>query len=407
LDQYIKSVEETVEGSQTVLQRLEDWEASNGAAISETVYGFEQKVWLNDVANIGANLIPQSANAWENGGLWIEGGGESGSTRHLRTKERLPIQPNTTYTLSSNSTYVSAIQRVDIHQYLHTGGWINRYTIPRNGEVTFTTWGTASHVRIALIAREGFSINPNFIDHPDGRIKIKLEVGSSATPMLNAISRIEQLADKIALQVQELDGKFLTESDIQIRANYVQLGSKQLGDEEFASIFRVSPKSIDAITDNLNLTGNLNVKGQITSLAVDAIEGRFSDLFTSHLTSNIITADHLSVGTAMIDKLFATSGRIDQLITKDHFVHNIKALRNDAVVGIFSILIIKYFSANYIDVDWIDGKNAWFESMYTSNAIIRKLTAQTVFVRDVQAIDITANLLSLDTLRNRFNKIEG
>src|SRR5699024_6403143 len=313
----------------------------------------------------------------------------------------------------------------------------------------------------------GFAIPTSFIDHPDGRIKIKLEVGDKATPMLNAISRIEQLADKIALQVQELDGEFLTESDIQIRANYVQLGSKQLGDEEFASIFRVSPKSIDAIADNLNITGNVNISGQVTTLAVNALEGSFSNLFASELETvelrarhiganaigaqhlwidqalinklstskmftgmlyaktidaidinagrvrsaileaDVITGTHLAVGTSMIDKLFATSGRIDQLITKDHFVRNIKALSIDAVEGNFSSLITKYFSANYIDVDWIDGKNAWFESMYTSNAMIRKLTAQTVFVRDVQAIEITANQLNLDTLRNRFNKIEG
>src|SRR5699024_3002317 len=70
LDQYIKSVEETVEGSQTILQRVEDWQATNGASIEETVYGFNQKVWLNDVANIGANLIPRSENAWEDGTYW-------------------------------------------------------------------------------------------------------------------------------------------------------------------------------------------------------------------------------------------------------------------------------------------------------------------------------------------------
>ena len=407
LDQYIKSVEDTVEGNKTVLQRVEDWQATNGASIEETIYGFNQKVWLNDISNIGANLIPQSSNAWEDGGLWIANGAEAALLQNLRTKEHLPIRPSTTYTLSSNSMYNSNIERVDIHQYLYTGGWINRYTIPSNGEVTFTTWGTASHVRITLIAREGFSIPTSFIDHPDGRIKIKLEVGNKSTPMLNAISRIEQLADRVSLQVQQLDGEFLTESDIQIRSNYVQLGSKQLGDEQFASIFRVSPKSIDAITDNLNLTGNLNVKGQITSLAVDAIEGRFSDLFTSHLTANIITADHLSVGTAMIDKLFATSGRIDQLITKDHFVRNIKALSIDAVEGNFSSLITKYFSANYIDVDWISGKNAWFESMYTSNAMIRRLTAQHAFIRDVQAIEITANQLNIQTLHSKLRGVEG
>src|SRR5699024_8224729 len=55
--QDVKRVEITVEGSQTVLQRLEEWEATNGAAISETIYGFEQKVWLNDVSEINPNLL--------------------------------------------------------------------------------------------------------------------------------------------------------------------------------------------------------------------------------------------------------------------------------------------------------------------------------------------------------------
>src|SRR5699024_4719296 len=197
------------------------WEATNGAAISETVYGFEQKVWLNDVANIGANLIPQSSNAWEEGGLWIANGEDAPLLQNLRTKERLPIRPSTTYTLSSNSTYNSNIERVDIHQYLHTGGWINRYTIPRNGEVTFTTWGTASHVRIALVSREGFRIPTSFIDHPEGRIKIKLEVGDKATPMLNAISRVEQLADSVSIAVAEIDGSYVTQSELSVVSDSV------------------------------------------------------------------------------------------------------------------------------------------------------------------------------------------
>ena len=187
----------------------------------------------------------------------------------------------------------------------------------------------------------------------------------------------------------------------------MQLGSKQLGDEQFASIFRVSPKSIDAITDNLNLTGNPNVKGQITSLAIDAIEGRFSDLFTSHLTANIITADHLSVGTAMIDKLFATSGRIDQLITKNHFVKNVKAMSIEAVEGQFSTLFTRYLKANYIDVDYIVGKNAWFETQYVKTSNISNLTSQTAFIRDVQAIEITANQLNIQTLHSKLRSVEG
>src|SRR5699024_7677123 len=141
------------------------------------------------------------------------------------------------YTLSDYSKYVSAIQSIAIHQWDDSGRYVGVSWVGRGETRTFTAIGT--RLRIAMHAMSGFSIPTSFIDHTDGRIKIKLEVGNKATPMLNAISRIEQLADKIALQVQELDGEFLTESDIQIRANYVQLGSKQLGDEQFASIFRV------------------------------------------------------------------------------------------------------------------------------------------------------------------------
>src|SRR5699024_1727664 len=383
-----------------------------------------------------------------------------------RTKDYIDVSPSTEYTLSDNSTYLSEIARIDVHQYSVNNGWIANRFIERGNKVTFTTWSNTVKVRIAITAISGFTLLPEEIERTS-EVKLKLEVGASATPMLNAISKIEQLANSVAIQVQELDGEFLRESDIQIRADYVQLGSKQLGDEQFASIFRVSPKSIDAIADNLNITGNVNISGQVTTLAVDALEGRFSNLWASELEAttilakhigteaiqarhilasnalveklvanqvfadevttkalnaieinagrvrsaileaDVIEGKHLAVGTSMINKLFATSVRIDQLITNSHFVSNMKALSIEAIEGNFSSLITKYFSANYIDVDWIDGKNAWFESMYPSNAMIRKLTAQTVFVRDVQAIEITANQLNLDTLRNRFNQIEG
>lgn len=393
--QDVKRVESTVEGSQTVLQRLEDWEASNGAAISETVYGFEQKVWLNDISNIGANLIPQSANAWENGGLWIEGGGESGYTQHLRTKERIKIQPNTTYTLSSNSTYLSNIERIDIHQYLYTGGWILRRTIPLKGEVSFTTWGTADSVRITLIAMNGLEIPASFIDHPDGRVKIKLEVGGTATPMLNAISRIEQLANSVAIQVQELDGEYLTQSDIQVQAGYVQLGSQRLGDEQLASIFRVSPNSIDAITSNLNLTGNLNTNGQITSLAVDAIEGNFARLFSSELTANVITSDHIQVGTALVDKMFATSARIDELITKRHFVNQMHALTLNVVDLNASEIRARLITANTIEAEWLKGGTALVDRIFSSTAMFERMMAKSGFVTTLNTVTIDTDQITI------------
>ena len=455
LDQFIKSIDETVEGNKLTLQRVEDWQTTNGASIEETIYGFDQKVWLNDISNIGANLIPQSSNAWEDGGLWIGSGTEAPVTQNIRTKERIKIQPSTTYTLSSNSTYLSAIERVDIHQYLTTGGWINRYTIPRNGEVSFTTWSTAGTVRITLVAREGFNIPTNFVEHPDGRVKIKLEVGNTATPMLNAISRIEQLANSVSIQVQELDGDFLSQSDIQVQAGYVQLGSQRLGDEQLASIFRVSPNSIDAITERMTLNGSLYVDGDITALAVEAVEGNFARLFANNLTAdvidgthiktntieikhltgydailevlmartvfsnevtakvgnyidlnagnivtaglsaNIITSDHIQTGTALVDKMFATSARIDQLITKTHFVNEMHALTLNVVDLNASQIRTRLLSANTIEASWIKSGTALLDRVFSSTAMFERMMAKSAFVTTLSTITLDLHELTI------------
>src|SRR5699024_8861684 len=132
---------------------------------------------------------------------------------------------------------------------------------------------------------------------------IKLEVGDRATPMINAISRIEQLADRGSLQVQELDGNCLTQSDIQVQAGYVQRGSQRLGDEQLASIFRVSPNSIDAITERMTLNGSLYVDGDITALAVSAIEGNFARLWADEFGAITIDAEMITSGTMSAERI--------------------------------------------------------------------------------------------------------
>ena len=483
----------TSEQVSSKLQTFDDVLGVNGSHFVQMSEMFNSKVWLNDITSINPNLIPfadtKSAEGmsnwipWSDSNItsrWVDDLGEY-VVRSTGSGTQLAIYSQPFEVAEGEELVLSFIGRTS-ENWNSSPAFGYSYLINDNGSNQFLSIPEREVIDSSR-QRYTWRFNANFTgqarvmlgtyrltENTDARFSFKepkLERGTDRTPFLNAFSNIEQLANKIALQVQELDGEFLTESDIQIRANYVQLGSKRLGDEQFASIFRVSPKSIDAIADNLNITGNVNINGQVTTLAVNALEGRFKSLWAAELEAttilakhigteaiqarhilasnalveklvanqvfadevtakalnaieinagrvrsaileaDVITGTHLAVGTSMIDKLFATSGRIDQLITKSHFVSNMKALSIEAVDGEFSKLVTKYFSANYIDVDWIDGKNAWFESMYTSNAMIRKLTAQTVFVRDVQAIEITANQLNLDTLRNRFNQIEG
>lgn len=483
----------TSEQVSSKLQTFDDVLGVNGSHFVQMSEMFNSKVWLNDIMSINPNLIPfadtKSAEgmsnwiSWDSSNItsrWVDNLGEY-VVRSTSNGTTIAIYSQPFDVVANEDLVLSFIGRTS-ENWNSSPAFGYSYLINDNGSNQFLSIPEREVIDSSR-QRYTWRFNANFTgqarvmlgtyrltENTDARFSFKepkLERGTERTPFLNAFSNIEQLANKIALQVQELDGEFLTESDIQIRANYVQLGSKQLGDEQFASIFRVSPKSIDAIADNLNITGNVNINGQVTTLAVNALEGRFKSLWAAELDAttilakhigteaiqsrhilasnalveklvanqvfadevtakalnaieinagrvrsaileaDVITGTHLAVGTTMIDKLFATSGRIDQLIGKDYFIQNIKALSIEAVEGTFSSLVTKYFSANYIDVDWISGKNAWFESMYTSNAMIARLTAQHAFIRDVQAIEITANQLNLDTLKNRFNQIEG
>src|SRR5699024_4651119 len=77
----------------------------------------------------------------------------------------------------------------------------------------------------------------------------------------------------------------------------------------------------------------------VITKSLDAIEINAGRVRSAILEADVITGDHLAVGTTMINKLFATSGRIDQLITKNHFVTNVKAMSIEAVEGQFSSLM--------------------------------------------------------------------
>src|SRR5699024_6353381 len=138
IDQYIKSDEETVESNKQVLQRVDNQQATNGASIEETIYGFDQKVWLNDIADIGANLIPLSSKSWENGTFWTGSGGQSENDSRIRTLNYIEVIPGDQYTFKDYSVYASAISDIRIFEYTD-GEYTGKYLIiPRGESRTFT-----------------------------------------------------------------------------------------------------------------------------------------------------------------------------------------------------------------------------------------------------------------------------
>src|SRR5699024_1189534 len=192
-----------------------------------------------------------------------------------------------------------------------------------------THWNT-TNVRIAIVPMDGVSVLTHFIEHIDERIKIKLEKGSAATPMMNAISHIEQLANQASIAVQSIAGDdVLTQSDLTITPDYWQLGSKRVDGDTVASVLRGTPGSIDAIVDEMNLTGNLNVKGQIESISMSAVEAEFASLFAAQVRAGTIDVDYINGLTAEFQRMYTLNANIERLVSQNVFTNNVKALSID------------------------------------------------------------------------------
>src|SRR5699024_10423302 len=296
-------------------------------------------------------------------GLWIEGGGESGNNANIRLKENIPVQSSTDYTLQDDSTYVSAINTIYVHEYTVNGTWLRSHNISRGGELTFRTHWNTTNIRITYLAMSGFTIHTRYVDHIDGRIKVKLEEGSSATPFMNALSRVEQLADKVSIAVAEIDGSYVTQSELSvvsdsvdalvsktdghdsqignlsvsydnisgtvsdiegdmvkqssldITSEYAQIGSMRIDGDTVGSLLRVSPSGIDAVAEAMRLSGDLFVKGDVQAYAMEAIEGNFARLWADEFSAITIDVSDISGLTARFEYLYTLDANIERLVS--------------------------------------------------------------------------------------------
>src|SRR5699024_5300879 len=384
VNQTIRDIEERVDVSRNMIVDIENYDViQNGSEVMQTVRGFNQKVW-DTTQEIGANLIPMSANAWEDGTFWSSGSHNNGSGG-IRTKEYIEVIPGEKYTFQDESAYVSSILEVQIAQWdgdtrLGITDFINR-----GDSRTFTAEG--DRIRIGLTPIKGFGIPPRFIDHVDERIRMKLEKGPTATPMMNAISHIEQLANKASIAVQSIaGGDVLTQSDLTITPDYWQLGSKRVDGDTVASVLRGTPGSIDAIVDEMNLTGNLNVKGQIESISMSAVEAEFADLFAAQVRAGTIDVDYISGLTAEFQRMYTLNANIERLTAQHVFTDAIHAKSLDAIEANFGRVQTAILKSNVITSDMIGSNVIRAEHIFVQNAMIEDIVNTNLFTNNVKAM---------------------
>ncbi|CAM4129519.1 phage tail spike protein [Jeotgalicoccus halotolerans] len=420
--QLTNEYQSTSEQVSSKLQNLDDVLGVNGSHFTQIAEQVQSKVWLNDVTDINPNLIPfadvsegENLERWKPPSFinvnsrWVDEFREY-VVRSTLSGTVLGVQSETFEVVSGEDLTLSFIGRTSTN-WNSSPDFRYTYLINENGTNQFLGSATGHEVIDASRRRSTWKFKASFTGrarvligtyrlsaNTDARFSFKepkLERGNVRTPFLNAFSNIEQLANKIALQVQEIDGEYLSQSDVAIQPDYVQIGAQRIGGETIGAVLRVSPTGIDMVAEAMRLSGDLYVDGDITALAIQAIEGNFARLFANQLTANVITADHIQVGTVLIDKMFATSARIDQLITKTHFVNEMHTLTLNVVDLNASQIRTRLLSANTIEASWIKSGTALLDRVFSSTAMFERMMAKSAFVTTLSTVTLDLHELTI------------
>lgn len=429
----VESIEQTVAAN-------DEWLGTHGSNVLQTVDGFDQKVWLSDVAEINPNLIPfadvsdkDNINRWTGRGF--------PTSHHIDSYGEFNIESN-----AANSTHYIGV--ISSQFELVEGRSYTLSVIVRTSE----NWGTMSAFGYTYLMRD--SGNNTYLGYPEEHHQIdatrslkvwrftadqtedvgvligtytthgggeyarfsfkepKLEEGTERTLFMNAFSNIEQKANELSLKVQEItsgaDGEqFLTESDITISSDRVLIGSTSIGSSTLASIISVSPTAVDIITDELNLTGNLNVSEQIESLAVSAVTGSFAEIFASTAYIGFITGDHIDTNSIRSKHIFVEEAMVEDIMAKNMFADNVKTLGIEAIYADLRSVNSEIMTSNIIKSNWLNVDTALFQRFTANEAFIDRLTVKAANVRDLEAITVDAVQANITTVMNSMGEVEG
>ena len=209
------------------------------------------------------------------------------------------------------------------------------------------------------------------------------------------IAGIEADADTIKQSVSDISKDYVKQSSVKVTSDRVTIGSTVVNGDTLSSVISVSPTAIDLISDKIDVTGNVNIKGGVTALAVDAIEGNFSRLFANELTTDVIKASHIQASTTLVDKLFSYSARIDELITKTHFVNSMHALTLDVIDLNAANIRTRILSANTIEAEWLKSGTALLDKVFASTAMFERMMAKSAFVSTLNAVSLDLSQLTI------------
>ena len=448
----ISSVVQDVSSITSTVTSLEDDVATQGSQITQNKDIIESKVWLDDVANINPNLIPftdvsakESKPHWNNWGsaatnTWVDNLGymnvdttDTNSSIRIQSEE-FELVEGQEYTLSFLARTSASWNTDGMFAYtfvLWPGQSSNQILSSANHTIEnlggrlsglrrYTHTFTARHTGKAKIMLGTYKFRPEEYARFSFK-EPKLEKGSERTPFLNAFSNIEQTANTIKLDVLgELEGGYVTksefdvtiegiesrvskidgggvlkQSDISVTSDSVIIGSQEISSTKLASIIAVSPSAVDIITKKLNLTGNLNVKGQIESISTSAVKADFANIFAGTADIQFIVAKHLASNSIQTRHLYVTNAMAEKIIANTVMAREVKALSLDAVEANIGSIRSKILTSNVIKSSHIAGGTALIDKIFSSKAMFERMMAKSAFVSTLNTITIDTDQITI------------
>src|SRR5699024_3726971 len=169
----------------------------------------------------------------------------------------------------------------------------------------------------------------------------------------------------------------------------------EISNTKLASIIAVSPRAVDIITSKLNLTGNLNVKGQIESISMSAVKADFANIFAGTADIQFIEAKHLASDAIQARHLYVTNAMAEKIIANSVMAREVKALSIDAVEANIGSIRSNILTSDVVKSTHIASGTALIDKVFSSTAMFERMMAKSGFVRTLNTVTIDTDQLTI------------
>ena len=425
----ISSVLQDTKSIKSTIASIEKDLVSQGSEIDQALDSITNKVWRTDIDNIivgGTNLAPNTnfeSTKYVQGdwGTWgpanirdliqAEGylltltdnpnnssSGTFGLSTPILNKE---VVKGKKYTVSFKVNPRKGLEKPFDYMYLmNVDGVVKDDGSTGNSSLPNTKVINEGELRYGTypVVRHELTFTANF----SGRARIL--IGYTFTPgeyTYMYIKDIKVEEGTKATAYSQAPSDFLQMSGLEITPDYWQLGSTRIDGESVSSVLRGSPDSIDAIVSEMNLTGNLNVKGQIETIAMSAVRGDFAELFADRVKAGDVDIDNISGRTAWFERLYTLNANIEKLTAQFVFTDAIHAKSLDAIEANIGRVRTAFLKADVISGTHIKSNTIEIKHLTGYDAILEMLMARKVFSSEVTTLSLNAVEANIGSVRSQ------